>query len=227
VPRDAREKATQRLSELAVASTFGGTQEVVWKGLRDFVSYHREYSDAQWALPPEEVDRLAVVADGLAPSSPSHRHGWLFDEGMVTLGDIQRRDDFEEYEAAVAARRADAVADILSEEGIESLLRFAAACAVPGQVGASLARNSSGLYELDLLPLLGSEERSEVDLAFGYFGQRFRVEGWPWLDQFLSSIKERSLSRRRTGFSSGPLRPRGAGFRGRPALNRPQAPVCS
>lgn len=187
LPPDARAKATQRLSELASGSAFGDANEVVWKALRDFVSHHREYSDAQWALPPKEVDRLDAVADDLAPSSPRHRHGWLFEEGMIILGDVQRRDDFEAYEAAVAARRADAVADILSEEGIESLLHFAAECVVPGQVGAALARGSGGLYEVDLLPLLGSVERSELDLAFGYFGQRFGTEGWPWLDQVLSA----------------------------------------
>ncbi len=192
LPPTAHEKAIQRLSKLTSESAFGDGEEVVWKALRGFVSYHREYSDAQWALPPEEVDRLDAIAAHLAPSSPRDRHGWLFAEGMVTLGDVQRRDDFEAYEAAVAARRADAVADILNEEGIESLLHFAAGCAVPGQVGAALAGGFGGLYEVDLLPLLGSEERSEVDVAFGYFSQRFRTEGWPWLDHVLSANSSQS-----------------------------------
>ncbi|MFZ1489494.1 MAG: hypothetical protein WAS51_06105 [Ilumatobacteraceae bacterium] len=186
LPPDARARVAERLSELASASVFGDAQEAVWKELRDFISHHREYSDTQWALPSEEVDRLAAVAEELAPSSPRHRHGWLFEDGMITLGDIQRRDNFQAYEDAVAARRADAVADIVGAEGFESLRRFAAEVAAPGQVGAALARSSAEEYEADLLSLLGSTDGSEVDLAFGYFAQRFRDGGWPWLDQLLS-----------------------------------------
>lgn len=192
LPPDARARASQQLSDLAGASAFGDAQEVVWTALRDFVSHHREYSDAQWALPEEEIDQLEAVAAQLAPSSPRHRHGWLFEEGMITLGDVQRRDDFRAYDDAVAARRADAVADIVGTEGFESLRQFAAEAAAPGQVGAALARASAGEYEEDLLPLLGSADGSEVDLAFGYFAQRFRDGGWPWLDQLLSDSHSQS-----------------------------------
>ena len=52
------------------------------------------------------------------PHAPKH---WLFEQGMITLGDIKRRDDYRAYEEAIAERRRDAVAEILRDSGFDEL----------------------------------------------------------------------------------------------------------
>lgn len=193
LPPRFREQARDQLAVLAPQSAFDETErEAVWSALRDFISHHREYSDAHWALPTSEVDALEAVSDTLAPSSSLHRHAWLFENGMITLGDVHRRDNYEEYESEVAARRTAAVAEILDEEGFDGVLRFAGDCAVPGQVGAALERAAGAEHENALVGLLDSPDVSMSNLAFGYFAHRFTSAGWGWLDRFIDEHHSRS-----------------------------------
>lgn len=193
LPPEFRAQARDQLAGLAEQSAFDEDErEAVWSELRDFIAHHREYSDAQWALPSSEVDALEAVSDALAPVSSLHRHAWLFDEGLITLGDVHRRDNYEEYEREVAARRTVAVAEILDEEGLDGLLRFAAECGVPGLVGAALERAAGADREEALIDLLDSPDTSRSNLAFGYFAHRFTSAGWDWLDGFIDQHRSHS-----------------------------------
>lgn len=193
LPPEFRAQARGQLAGLADrADLEDDDREALWLELRDFIAHHREYSDAHWALPSSELDELEAVADALAPASSLHRHAWLFDEGLVTLGDVQRRDNYEEYEREVATRRAIAVREILDEEGYDGLLRFATECSVPGQVGAALERSVGAEYEEELIDLLDSPDTSKANLAFGYFAHRFTSKGWGWLDVFIEQHRSRS-----------------------------------
>jgi hypothetical protein len=189
MPPEIRGKARERLRELAETSEFGDKQELVWDALHSFISTHREYSDAKWALPSVEVDKLGVVADALAPVEPHDRHAWLFDNGLIELGDVIRRDDFRAYDEALSAKRTDAVNEILRDEGFEQFVRFAIECALPGQAGAALARTSGERFEEEMLQFLESAENLSTEFSFGYFGQRFRLDGWSWLDQLIDKNK--------------------------------------
>lgn len=193
LPPEFRAQARDQLAGLASQAAFDDTErEAVWSELRDFIAHHREYSDAHWALPSSEVDALEAVSDALAPASSLHRHGWLFDDGLITLGDVHRRDNYEEYEREVAARRTAAIAEVLDEEGLDGLLRCAAECSVPGQVGAALERAAGGDHEQSLIELLDSPDTSKSNLAFGYFAHRFTSAGWDWLDAFIDQHGSRS-----------------------------------
>jgi hypothetical protein len=193
LPPEYRAQARHQLAGLADRAAFDQDERAaVWSELRDFIAHHREYSDAHWALPSSEVDALEAVSDALAPASSLHCHAWLFDEGLITLGDVHRRDNYDEYEREVAARRTVAVAEILNEEGFDGLLRFVAECSVPGQVGAALERTAGADYEEALIDLLDSPDTSKSNLAFGYFAQRFTSAGWDWLDAFIDKHRSRS-----------------------------------
>jgi hypothetical protein len=180
-----------QLCEVLVKFAAGTTdteRAPVWSALREVIAHHREFRDAKWALPDTELERLEAAEEKLRPSSPSMRHEWLFTDGLVTLGDIQRRDDFQAYEEALSDRRRDAVAEILAESGLEEVIAFADASAIPGLVGAALARAAPGRFDGDLARLLEPDEGPRLNLAFGYFTQRFRDEGWSWLDRLISGL---------------------------------------
>jgi hypothetical protein len=194
----AKLSARDRLAAMDVlraASANSDFEEVrgdVWETLRETVNHHREYADAKWALPADEIDRLAELADQIGPTDPRHRHSWLFDSGFVTLGDIKRRDDYKAYDQALATRRAEAVGEILADEGLAGLLNFAAGCELPGTVGSALAQAEGTQYQLELLPLLADAEAKLVDLAFAYFGALFRERGWEYIEHLLASAPDTS-----------------------------------
>lgn len=193
LPPEFRAQARDQLAGLAEQGSLDEAErEALWSDLRVFVAHHREYSDAHWALPTSEVDALETVSEALAPASSLHRHAWLFDQGLITLGDVHRRDNYEEYEREVAARRTAAIAEILNEEGFDGVLSFAADCAVPGQVGAALDRAAGADYEDALVDLLDSPDSSMSNLAFGYFAHRFTSEGWDWLDGVIDAHRSSS-----------------------------------
>lgn len=193
LPPEFRGQARDQLADLAAQGAFDvGEREALWSELRDFIAHHREYSDAHWALPGSEVDTLEAVADALAPTSSVHRHAWLFENGLITLGDVHRRGNHEEYAREVAARRTVAVAEILDQEGFDGILRFAADCALPGQIGAALERAAGADYEDALVDLLDSPDSATSNLAFGYFTHRFTSTGWDWLDRFIDEHRSSS-----------------------------------
>lgn len=131
---------------------------------------------------------------GSQRACPVHRHIWLFDDGLITLGDVNRRDNYEEYDKEVAVRRTAAVEEILEEEGLDGLIRFAAECRVPGQIGAALERATGADFEDTLIGLLDSPDNSTSNLAFGYFARRFESQRWDWLDAFIDRHRSSSPS---------------------------------
>ena len=50
----------------------------LWTKLIDLVSEHRKFSDAEWAMKPDEVNEIASVAEKLIPATPFYRHQRLF-----------------------------------------------------------------------------------------------------------------------------------------------------
>jgi hypothetical protein len=184
LPPSARQQAVISLSHLANELDKEDDREALWQALRRLVTHHREYSDADWALPNEELNALDELIKALAPQSAARRHAWLFKEGWVTLGDHGKRDDFAAYEAALQERRVAAVREIVSEEGLDPL-RSLGGEGLSGFVGDALALAVGPEFEDELFLLLASDNEADVDLAFGYFGRRFRQEGWEWMQSLL------------------------------------------
>jgi hypothetical protein len=192
-PPEARAAARVRMMEGVSQKRFSGVEgQLLWAELRNLIALHREHNSANWALPSAELDELQLVADELVPASLAHRHAWLFGEGLVRLGDLRHRDNFEEYNRELAERRAEAVKEISNENGLKGVAQFASACPNPGQVGAALAQATGASYEIELIEQLDSSETAQANLAFGYFSRRFTSAGWTWLDSLID--KQPSLS---------------------------------
>jgi hypothetical protein len=190
--REFRDEIRIRLTELAATSALGSSQELVWRELHSVVKRHREHTDTQWALPPDELDLFDRVNAALAPPAQGARHSWLFENGLIELGDIRLRDGFDDYQEALGERRTAAVTDILVDEGIDHVTTFAVDSALPGQVGAALARADGGEFEGYMLSILDADEVRAADFAFGYFGQCYRRSGWPWLDALIEANQNSS-----------------------------------
>ena len=183
LPPGVRPLVTSQLTGLSPRINDEGDRRTIWEAVRDFVAKHREYADAKWALPEDELAVLDPLLSVYEPADPRLRYRWLFDGGMIQLGDLRRRDDFAAYDAELDRRRTHAVGDIFVSAGLEGVVDFARTAAVPGQVGAALARHSADdSVEPQLLAHLASDDSAASSLAFAYFGERFRQRGWGYVD---------------------------------------------
>jgi hypothetical protein len=163
----------------------GVARKQIWEALREIAARHREFADADWALPPEEVARIEEIAQRFEPSAASDRFAWLFEQTMPEIPLVRRHGGLEEYEAEIDRRRVQAASDIAESLAWPQLQAFAAARKQPWLLGWALARAGVTRHEACILALLDSESPLRFDFAPSYLAERFRAEGWPWVERHL------------------------------------------
>ena len=129
----------------------------VGQRLQGLIRSHTSYSDADWALPADETDRLdrlahQIAGDPAIPADPVEANLWLFAEYHPDLGDkITRRDDTAAYEQTLRTRRTAAVGEVARAEDLSGLYRLAARAEADGRaapvavIGVALEDLESGL----------------------------------------------------------------------------------
>lgn len=181
LPPDAR---TTLLSYLNSDELISSPQEErlgIWNQLTDLISAHRKYAEADWAMPPSEVDKIAAVADRLEPKSPTYKHRRLFVEQEFDL--YEENDDYEQQVQGLEERRRDAVSDVYSQGGVRAVIRFAQDVESPWKVGASFGTLAPSAEELEILPkLLQADSTHIAQFAAGFLLGRFHSRGWEWVD---------------------------------------------
>lgn len=179
--RAIREGLAERIEEIPTAE-----RAELWEAIRAFVARHREYAEADWALPAGELEEFEDLQARLSPSGAIHQRRWLFDEHSPELG-TPKLDDLARYEADLEKRRSAAALEIEAEAGVEALLALGAETEYPGTVGWALASATEGKHDSLMLARLGSEDRAEATIANAFFAKRFRQDGWSWLEGLMTS----------------------------------------
>jgi hypothetical protein len=117
----------------------------LWTEVRDTVSMHTAYQEAQWAFPPPIVARLRSLQQRLAPVDPILKVKWLFDEHYPQLDHAPG----VERGAAVEEVRSAAISQLRSELGEAGLAELARRAKFPGLVGMSAAGSFGEVAEFD------------------------------------------------------------------------------
>ena len=181
--RSIREGLANKIDEIPAEE-----RRALWESLRSFIARHREYAEADWALPPAELDEYEALQDRLSPASAIDTRRWLFAEHSPDLG-TSKLDDLAKYEEDLEERRAAAAQEIEAEAGLSGLLSLASESEYPGAIGWALAMGTKDRHDSTMLALLDSKERPEVSVASAYFSKRFRQDGWDRLEDLLDSEK--------------------------------------
>ncbi|HVR10646.1 MAG TPA: hypothetical protein VMW75_21550 [Thermoanaerobaculia bacterium] len=186
LPPQTRAAAQTRLLALAGDDDIAPRiRKQIWEALRITAARHREHADVDWALPPEEVSRIEEIAKRFEPSTAFDRFAWLFDETMPEIPHVRHSDGLEAYDAAVDQMRIEAAAAIAAGADWSQLRTFAADRKQPSPFGWALARAGVTRHDTAILELLDSEDPLHRDFAPTYLSERFRANGWPWVEMHL------------------------------------------
>ncbi|MDO9141284.1 MAG: hypothetical protein Q7U38_13290, partial [Methylobacter sp.] len=129
LPQPSFDKLLEELASEAVCGKPEDERLALWNKLTEFVSKHKRYSNAEWALNSDLILKIEAVTAKLAPQNQFNLHRRLFSGRDHDL--YEERDKLED-------RRKQAIMDILADDGMEAVIRFAESVDAPYQVGLSL-----------------------------------------------------------------------------------------
>ena len=181
LPPPAREQLLEHLESDSVMSMPEADRLRLWTELLDLVTRHKKFADAHWAVKPEQVKRVAAVADRLAPQTPAVRHQRLFSERDFDL--YEEKGNYQHQQKELEKRRQRAVEEIAATGGVQAVLAFATSVQSPWRLGIAFGIVAGNDADRTVLPdLLDTEQKSLAQFAGGFVWGRFRSRGWQWVD---------------------------------------------
>jgi len=166
----------------------------LWESLNDLTRKHRGFSDTNWAMPEDLIERIESISNTLTPSSPEYKYHYLFSGRDHDL--YSEKGDYEEQRKQLTRSRQAALQEIIDEKGVDTVLSFAKNVSAPRLVGEALGVIALDSIELQLLPnLLETEDEVKRSLISSYIWSRFNKLKWIWADKLLAnewSVAQRS-----------------------------------
>ena len=183
-----REAAFAALEAAEPRITAKDHRSALWDALRGQLHRHRQFPDAEWSLPAEDLARLEAIYHRFAPSDPLDRIAWLFGS-PVQLPDPPK-EGWQAEELEIDKARQHAAATAYREQGIDGILSLArAVTGGAGYVGKALC--DAGVPDLD--PLLNaaikSDHPQDRDVAHGLVVCMFNAGGQPWAQDLIERAK--------------------------------------
>ena len=182
LPPRAHEQLLAYLGSGAVMAMPEADRLGLWNELVDLVTKHRRFSDAGWAMKAEQVDKIAALAERLAPGAPAFRHQRLFSERDFDL--YEEKGNYEDQRNELEERRQRAVEEVAATGGTQAVLAFATSVQSSWRVGIAYGIVADSGVDATVLPdLLDTEQKALAQFAGGFVWGRFRSRGWRWVDE--------------------------------------------
>lgn len=181
-----------------------GTEDrvVVWDSLRELISRHREFPEADWVLPDDLIGSLERAYRLFEPEDLLSKKAWLFSSNP-SPPEAQSHDWHERHDTVESARL-DAVRALMAEGGLPLILETAGRVEQPGDLGFA-AGKSDLLDELEndlLVDKLSSETKHENAFARGFIVGRIQTRGDQWVAAKVKDIFPRWTEEQRADFFS-------------------------
>lgn len=181
LPRSAFDQLLAHLGSDAVLAMSEADRLTIWTALVDLLTKHRKYPDADWSMEKETIDKIAALADQLAPNAPAFRHQRLFSERDFDL--YEEKGNYEEQRNSLEIRRQGALAEVAAHGGAPAVFAFSSSVQSPWRVGLAFGAIAGTDMDRVVLPsLLESEQKHLVQLASGFVWSKFSRLNWQWVD---------------------------------------------
>jgi hypothetical protein len=179
LPESARQPLISHLESDALLAVPEERRLGLWNELLDLVLKHRRFTGAVWAMKPDTIDRIAAVAERIAPVESFIRHRRLFSESEIDL--YEENLSYEENQKQLEERRQDAVAEIANQGGVQSVIAFATSVETPWYVGFAYGKIVH--HDTNVLPdLLSVGQTAVIQFVHGFARGRLSADGWDWVD---------------------------------------------
>lgn len=182
LPREAVDQILSFLTSSSFTDRADEERFPIWEQLVNEVQKHHTHSTADWAMPEEELRRLADAAKVIEPKSSVVRNQRLFDDYAHHFFETS---NYEAEERKLRETRELAVREMVAEVGLSGVINVAGRVKMPGDLGEALGRIGSAETDRELLPnKLLEENRAIARFIHGYAWARYFSAGAQWLDSF-------------------------------------------
>ncbi len=206
LPKEQQDAVVEELLRVDVGSFAPEDRLTVRDALRSKISRHREFPDAHWAMPVEQVDKLQGAYERFEADDPVSRYAWLFSHHPKLLEPSGR--EWAVKRGDVEAARLQAAQKVYATGGYKLLLDLATGAEVPGELGVTLGKSEilTAEEEDDLLRQgLGVSDGPLGYLARGFAVGRFRERSWPWVEAKVSEVSGWSAGQKAAFFTTLPF----------------------
>ena len=185
-----REEAIKRLKAAEPKIKDAKDRLALRDRLRKLLHHHRQFHEADWAMPGPDLDLLATIYERLAPSDRVERVAWLFEQAPVLPN--PSHEGWEAEGRQLDEMRRQAVGEVYAERGAAGILDLARRVTTPGYIGKALFEvgvDDAGLDAL-LQTSLRSDHQRERDVGYGLVIAAFQERKEPWGERLIAKARE-------------------------------------
>jgi hypothetical protein len=157
----------------------------VWHALKEEAARHDYFSDAEWAMKPEERASIAEVVERHSPADPLVRDRQAFDDWLPHVGKYQSGEgeliDPDDVRKEVLER-------VLGRDGVAGILRLARMVKLPNLIGPALRHTSISTSQMFELLQGVLDPAAPRELAFYVSAVGADKFGDQWKDAFAERV---------------------------------------
>lgn len=182
---DQRESFLSRLEALDISEFTDGNKARLRDVLRKEISKHREFPEADWAIPSAHLERMEALYDRFLPSDLCIRHRWLFEQ-WVPLPELDRH-NWKERDCCLLEIRTQALRDIIAYSGIEGAKAFGQTAPDAAIVGRVMGRSDllEDQHDVFLSEYLAAPEPWRTQMVRGFVHECSWHIGQQWVNERL------------------------------------------
>lgn len=175
---------------------------IICDTLREIIHHHKKFSDTEWALPANSIDRFYLLHRKFEPNNIVYRYAWLFSfnpKFLYCIHEEHIHSDWQIKDKKIKRAQTAAARKVYFQADINVFLEMAEFVKEPGLLGAAIANietitektETSLLYET-----LGNEKKLLNVFAIGFISRRLENYGWAWAENILSFAKNNHWTER-------------------------------
>lgn len=195
-----RDKSIDYLLAVDITNIEQKDLAIICDPLRVIIHKHKKFSNAEWALPVDALDRFYLLYQKFEPSDILYRYAWLFSFNPNFLYCIDREriySDWKTRDRKIKQAQTAAARKIYFQTDINVFLEMAEIVKEPGLLGVAIAKIETVTEEVEISLLhetLGNEKNPLNVFAIEFIRRRLENCGWTWAENILSFAKNNHWS---------------------------------
>lgn len=183
LPRNSFDNFLQYLTSESLKLESEDEKYELWSKLEKFISKHKRFSTAKWALPIELVTKIEIVAKNFTPNNPINLYRNLFNGHDYDLFDDKL--DWQSRLERLDEQREHALKEIIELYDFDGILKFIEKVESARDIGYALGKIKEYNFDAKLFPtFLDIINNKTEQFISAYIGSKYRNLGWGWVDNF-------------------------------------------